>query len=252
MANKLGDPTGNGKIILTQTYHGETHTLPDTQCAIDIRMFANEKYHAVANGVIEGIYTDYISLIPDGCNFRVLYVHTDRPKVVKGQRVVIGQELGQIKSITSPHLHLGLKWKDMHKPAPRVMDYLDRNIPIATSYLDIASEWFVNGQFDWSKHQDLDFVTNLPVHPIVPPTPEPQPEPTPEPPIPEPEPQPTPEPEPMPEPPTPPTTNDNTPTPPITPPPQSGTPGGTTEPKTFWKILIQFFTDLLQRILKSD
>lgn len=235
--NKLGDPTGNGKILITQTYHGEKTALPDTQCAIDIRMFANEKYHAVVNGVIEGIYTDYLSLIPDGCNFRVLYVHTDRPVVAKGQRVVIGQELGQIKSIISPHLHFGLKWKDMHKPAPRVMDYLNRTLNITTDfakYADIAREWFVNGQFDWSKHQDLDFVTNQPVPIIIPPV------------------IPAPEPEPIPEPPTPPATPDESTTPPITPPVETGTPEEATKPKTFLEIFIQFFTDLLQRILKSD
>jgi len=175
-------------------------------------------------------------LIPDGCNFRVLYVHTDRPKVTKGQRVVMGQELGQIKSIASPHLHFGLKWKDMHKPAPRVMDYLDRNIPITTSYLDIASEWFINGQFDWSKHQDLDFITNQPIPIIVPPVIVP----------------PTPEPEPIPEPPTPPVTPDEPVTPPSMPPVETDTPEEATKPKTFLEILIQFFTDLLQRIFKSD
>lgn len=63
---------------------------------------------------------------------------------------------------------------------------------------------------------------------------------------------PTPEPEPTPEPPIPPVAPDEPTTPPITPPTEPDTPEGPTKPKTLLEILIQFFTDLLQRIIKSD
>jgi len=63
---------------------------------------------------------------------------------------------------------------------------------------------------------------------------------------------PTPEPEPVPEPPTPPVTPPIEPTTPTEPPVEPEPPQEATKPRTLLEIIIQFFTDLLQRILKSD
>jgi len=63
---------------------------------------------------------------------------------------------------------------------------------------------------------------------------------------------PTPEPEPIPEPPTPPVEPPIEPTTPTEPPVESEPPQEATKPRTLLEIIIQFFTDLLQRILKSD
>jgi len=157
---KFTDPTGNGKIIITQTYHGETHDLPDTQCAIDIRMSANEFYHSICSGIVEGIWSDYISIIPDNLNDRVLYVHTNRALVKKGDKVTPGQRLGQIAPIASPHLHIGMKNKDNSVNPPRIMDYFDRTLNFTTDFIkypDIAKEWFVNQKLNWSLFQDLQY-----------------------------------------------------------------------------------------------
>lgn len=157
---KFADPTGNGKIIITQTYHGENSKLPDTQCAIDIRMNANEFFHSATDGIVEGVWPDYVSIIPTDSKFRVLYVHTDRHIVKKGQVVKANQKLGQIAPIENPHLHFGLKWTDMHKPAPRPMDYFDRTLNITTDFVkypDIAKEWFINKKLNWSLFKDLQY-----------------------------------------------------------------------------------------------
>lgn len=157
---KFTDPTGNGKIIITQTYHGETHDLPDTQCAIDIRMGANEFYHSVCSGIVEGIWGDYISIIPDSLNARVLYVHTNRPLVKKGDKVIPGQKLGQIAPIASPHLHIGMKNKDNSANPPRIMDYFDRTLNFTTDFVkypDIAKEWFVDQKLNWNLSKDLQY-----------------------------------------------------------------------------------------------
>ena len=163
---KFTDPTGNGRIVITQTYHGETHKLPDTQCAIDIRMSANEIFHSATDGVVEGLWQDYISIIPTDSKFRTLYVHTDRHIVKKGQAVKAGQKLGQMAPIANPHLHFGMKWTDMHQPAPRLMDYFDRTLDITTDFIkypDIAKEWFVDKKLNRSLFQDLQY------GPVVPP-----------------------------------------------------------------------------------
>jgi len=157
---KFTDPTGNGAIYLTQNYHGEKTTAVDTQCAIDIRMKKNEYFHSVCDGTVELTTTSsngYISIIPTGMSARVLYVHTDRYLVKKGDSVKAGQKLGQIQDITGCHLHLGMKNKDNSKNPPQIMDYFDRSLNFKTDYADITKDWFVNGKLNWSLFKDLSY-----------------------------------------------------------------------------------------------
>ena len=160
---KFTDPTGKGVIYLNQNYHGENTTAIDTQCAIDIRMNANEFYHSVCYGTVEKITTDlngYMSVIPDSLSARVLYVHTDRPLVKVGDRVIPGQRLGQIQDITGCHLHLGMKNKDNSKNPPQIMDYFDRSLVFRTTYQDIANDWFngkIGGDINWSLFSDKQY-----------------------------------------------------------------------------------------------
>lgn len=161
MKTKFADPTGNGVIWLTQTNHGETASNPSDlsrQCAIDISMKGNEFFHSVCDGIVELVTTglgSYISVIPDGQSFRVLYVHTYKFKVKKGDKVKAGQILGQIVPTSGSHLHLGLKNKNGKKPHPCPMDYMPRNIEYKTRYEDIKAEWFKSGKINWNKHKNL-------------------------------------------------------------------------------------------------
>lgn len=164
---KLGDPTGNGIIYITQTLHGEGSKLPNMQCAVDIRMYANEYFHSPCDGLVKAVDTrlgGYIAITPDNFNGYVLLVHVDRFQVGVGQRVVKGQILGQIANLgANSHLHLGMKWNDAHLPAPNPMDYFDREIPFKASFQDIAKEWFkgnINGDIDWSLFRDLSLDGN--------------------------------------------------------------------------------------------
>ena len=163
---KFTDPTGNGVIYITQNYHGEKTTAIDTQCAIDIRMKANEYFHSVCDGTVELITSSgngYISIIPTDMNARVLYVHTDRWLVKKGDSVKAGQKLGQIQDIDGCHLHLGMKNKDNSKNPPQVMDYFDRSLNFKTDYADIAKDWFISGKLNWLLFKDLQYGTVTPV-----------------------------------------------------------------------------------------
>lgn len=157
---KFTDPTGNGIIYISQTYHGEKTVVVDNQCAIDISMIGGETFHSVCDGVVELTTTSgggYISIIPDNLNARVLYVHTTGWLVSKGQRVTAGQRLGLIQKIDGSHLHIGMKNKDNSTNPPRIMDYFDRGLRFDTKYEDIRTEWFRSGQLNWSLFQDLQY-----------------------------------------------------------------------------------------------
>lgn len=160
---KFKDPTGNGVIYLNQNYHGESTVAIDKQCAIDIAMKANEYFHSVCDGIVElttSSENGYISIIPTDMSARVLYVHTNRWLVKKGDTVKAGQKLGQIQDITGCHLHLGMKNKDNSKNPPQIMDYFDRSLVFKTTYQDIANDWFkgkVGGDINWSLFKDLQY-----------------------------------------------------------------------------------------------
>lgn len=157
---KFKDPTGNGVIYLNQNYHGESTVAIDKQCAIDIAMKANEYFHSVCDGIVELTTSSgngYISIIPTDMSARVLYVHTNRYLVKKGDTVKARQKLGQIQDIKSCHLHLGMKNKDNSKNPPQIMDYFDRSLNFKTNYADIAKDWFVDGKLNWSLFKDLQY-----------------------------------------------------------------------------------------------
>ena len=113
---------------------------------------------SVVDGVIEKVDVagEYVSIIPDGGNLRILNVHINLIPVKMGQRVRVGQVIGHIApNKGGSHLHFGLKWKNPAKPAPCPMDYFDRSIVFRTRYADIKREWFNGEDIDWSKFRDL-------------------------------------------------------------------------------------------------
>lgn len=161
---KFTDPTGNGIIYISQTYHGEKTAAIDSQCAIDISMSGGEYFHSVCDGTVELVSSTggYLSIIPDNLNARVLYVHTNGWLVSKGQRVTAGQKLGLISKTAPTHLHIGMKNKDNSANPPRIMDYFDRSLNFQTNYADIKAEWFKNGKLNWSLFGDLQYGTVSP------------------------------------------------------------------------------------------
>lgn len=161
---KFTDPTGNGIIYISQTYHGEKTVAVDNQCAIDISMAGGEYFHSVCDGTVELVSSTggYLSIIPDNLNARVLYVHTNGWLVSKGQRVTAGQKLGLISKTAPTHLHIGMKNKDNSANPPRIMDYFDRSLNFQTNYADIKAEWFKDGKLNWSLFGDLQYGTVSP------------------------------------------------------------------------------------------
>lgn len=159
MGAKFTDPTGNGTIYISQTYHGEKTVAIDNQCAIDISMSGGEYFHSVCDGIVELVSSTggYISIIPDNLSARVLYVHTNGWLVSKGQKVTAGQKLGLISKVAPTHLHIGMKNKDNSGNPPRIMDYFDRGLNFQTNYADIKAEWFKNGKLNWALFGDLKY-----------------------------------------------------------------------------------------------
>ena len=158
---KLQKPLNKTELWITQTYHGEKTQLPDTQCAVDISANVGNEVISVVDGVIEKVDVagEYVSIIPDGGNFRLLYVHINLIPVKMGQRVRVGQVIGHIApNKGGSHLHFGLKWKNPAKPAPCPMDYFDRSIVFRTKYADVKKEWFKGEDLDWSKFRDLSYI----------------------------------------------------------------------------------------------
>lgn len=159
---KLQKPLNKTELWITQTYHGEKTKLPDTQCAVDISANVGNEVISVVDGVIEKVDVagEYVSIIPDGGNFRILNVHINLIPVKMGQRVRVGQVIGHIApNKGGSHLHFGLKWKNPAKPAPCPMDYFDRSIVFRTKYADIKKEWFKGEDLDWGKFGDLSYMS---------------------------------------------------------------------------------------------
>lgn len=155
---KLQKPLNKTELWITQTYHGEKTKLPDTQCAVDISAKVGNEVISVVDGVIEKVDVagEYVSIIPDGGNFRILNVHINLIPVKMGQRVRVGQVIGHIApNKGGSHLHFGLKWKNPAKPAPCPMDYFDRSIVFRTKYADIKKEWFIGENINWALFKDL-------------------------------------------------------------------------------------------------
>lgn len=155
---KLQKPLNKTELWITQTYHGEKTKLPDTQCAVDISANVGNEVISVVDGVIEKVDVagEYVSIIPDGGNFRILNVHINLIPVKMGQRVRVGQVIGHIApNKGGSHLHFGLKWKNPAKPAPCPMDYFDRSIVFRTKYEDIRKIWFNGDNLNWSLFKDL-------------------------------------------------------------------------------------------------
>ena len=168
---KFRSPFNTNELVVTQTYHGESATYPNDlslQCAVDYSKMAGSNVLSVTPGVVRAVSPtkEYISVVPDGANFQILYVHTDRFEASVGQRVSAGQLLGKIKPISKPHLHFGLKNLSGVAPHPRPMDYFDRSIQVtagftwgSTDNIAIRNAWFNGGSvFDWSKHKDLSYL----------------------------------------------------------------------------------------------
>lgn len=158
---KLQKPLNKPELWITQTYHGEKTKLPDTQCAVDISANVGNEVISVVDGVIEKVDVagEYVSIIPDGGNFRILNVHINLIPVKMGQRVRVGQVIGHIApNKGGSHLHFGLKWKNPAKPAPCPMDYFDRSIIFRTKYQAIKDIWFKGEDLDWSKFRDLSYI----------------------------------------------------------------------------------------------
>lgn len=163
---KFQSPTGSREVWITQTYHGESASNPNDlskQCAIDLSMNGGSKFYSVCSGTVELTTTSgggYISVIPTGTNFRVLYVHTKDWTVSKGQTVEVGQELGKIQTLsTGSHLHFGLKNISGLAPHPQPMDYFDRSIIFRTKYKAIRDFWFNGDDLSWGKFGNLEYGT---------------------------------------------------------------------------------------------
>ena len=157
---KLQKPLNKTELWITQTYHGEKTKLPDTQCAVDISANVGNEVISVVDGVIEKVDVagEYVSIIPDGGNFRLLYVHINLIPVKMGQRVRVGQVIGHIApNKGGSHLHFGLKWKNPAKPAPCPMDYFDRSIIFRTKYQAIKDIWFKGENINWALFKDLSY-----------------------------------------------------------------------------------------------
>lgn len=161
---KFRSPFNTNELFISQTFHGESASNPDDlskQCAVDLSKEAGSNVFSVCNGTVELVTTgggSYVSVVPDGANFRILYVHIDRFTVSKGQKVSKGQIIGKIKALSSgSHLHFGLKNISGVAPHPQPMDYFDRNLVFKTNYQSIKDIWFKGETLDWSKFRDLSY-----------------------------------------------------------------------------------------------
>lgn len=161
---KFRSPFNTNEIWLSQTYHGESASNPDDlskQCAVDLSKEAGSNVFSVCNGTVELVTTgggSYVSIIPDGANFRILYVHIDKFTVSKGQKVSKGQVIGKIRTLSSgSHLHFGLKNISGKAPHPQPMDYFDRSLVFRTKYKAIKDIWFKGENLNWDLFKDLSY-----------------------------------------------------------------------------------------------
>lgn len=164
---KFRSPFNTNELIISQTYHGESAKNPDDlsqQCAIDISKMAGSNVYSVTEGkvdVVSTLYGSYVSIIPTGVSFRIMYVHLTDFAVKVGQNVSKGQLIGKIRSLsTGSHLHFALKNISGKTPHPQPIDYFDRSLTFKTKYQSIKNIWFKGESFDWSKHKDLSYNTN--------------------------------------------------------------------------------------------
>lgn len=153
---KFANPL-NGELWITQTYHtshGNT--------AVDFSAVVDTPVRAVLDGVV-GVNSpsggSYCTLEADGFPLTIFYVHTYR-WLAPNTRVKRGDVICYVapKSLNggyATHLHLGMDVDNNRQ----VMDYMDRSLLYNTKYSAVASAWFKNGVFDWSKHDDFQVTT---------------------------------------------------------------------------------------------
>lgn len=151
---KFISPTG-GEVWISQTYHT---TAGNT--AIDIGSLpVGSPVYAVASGTVGTVSPtqgSYLTIKVDNSPLTLFYVHITNFTVKAGQRVKVGDKIGEIAPKSSnggyaPHLHIGLQ------VGYNLMDYFSRDIIFRTAYKDIENVWFKGGVFDWSKHSDLSY-----------------------------------------------------------------------------------------------
>ena len=155
---KFVSPTGSNTIWLSQTYHTSSGNT-----AIDIGSLpVGSPIYAVASGTVGTVSPtagSYLTIKVDNSPLTLFYVHIFNFTVKAGQKVKVGDKIGEIAPKTvngnyPPHLHLGLQ------VGYGIMDYFDRGIIFKTSYQEIKKVWFNGDNLNWSLFKDLSYESN--------------------------------------------------------------------------------------------